>query len=54
MSVRGASDLSPRARRLLWDYPRASWPYDLLWLLLFLVVFAVPPAWWGDPMWVRP
>ena len=48
-----ASDLSPRARLLLWDYERGSLAYDLLCLLLFLVVFAVPPAWWGDPMWVR-
>lgn len=51
---RPASDLSPRARLLLWDYERGSRPYDLLCLLLFLVVFTVPPSWWGDPMWVRP
>jgi hypothetical protein len=48
------SDLSPRARLLLWDYQRGSLPYDLLCLLLFLMVFAVPPSWWADPMWARP
>ena len=48
------SDLSPRARLLLWDHERGSLAYDLLCLALFLIVFAVPPTWWGDPMWVRP
>lgn len=54
MSGRQASVLSPRARRLLWDYERGSLAYDLLCLLLFLVVFTVPASWWRDPMWVRP
>ena len=46
--------LSPRARLLLWDYERGSVPYDLLCLLLVILVFAMPPAWWGDPMGARP
>jgi hypothetical protein len=46
--------LSPRARLLLWDHARGSVPYDLLCLFLLVVVFAVPPTWWGDPMWARP
>jgi hypothetical protein len=54
VSARELGDLSPRARRLLWDYARGSLAYDLLCLLLFSAVFAVPPSWWGDPMWVRP
>ena len=54
MSRRETNDLSPRARLLLWDYERGSVPYDLLCLVLFVVVFAVPPAWWADPMGVHP
>ena len=50
----GAGTLSRGARLLLWDYDRGSWPYDLLCLLLLLILFAAPPAWWSDPMWVRP
>ena len=48
------SGLSRRARLLLWDYERGSLPYDLLCLVLLLIVVAVPPAWWGDPMMARP
>ena len=47
---RRQSDLSPRARLLLWDYARGSAPYDVLVLVLFIVIAAVPPAWWRDPM----
>jgi len=46
--------LSAWARLLLWDYERGSLPYDVLYLVLFAIVFAVPPAWWGDPMMARP
>jgi len=48
------SGLSARARLLLWDFDRGSAAYDVLCLLLALVVFALPPAWWGDPMRVSP
>lgn len=51
MSTRG---LSPRARLLLWDYPRTSHAYVALCLLLFLVLLFVPAAFWGDPMGVWP
>jgi hypothetical protein len=51
---RGAGTLSRGARLLLWDYDRGSWPYDMLCLLLLLILFATPPGWWSDPMWVRP
>jgi hypothetical protein len=54
VSGRQASDLSRRARLMLWDYERGSLSYDLLCLVLFFVVFALPAPWWGDPMWVRP
>ena len=42
--------LAPLARLLLWDYGRGSLPYDLLVVALLLVLLAVPPAWWGDPL----
>jgi len=48
------SGLSSRARLLLWDYERGSVPYDVLCLLLLILVFTVPPAWWGDPMMAHP
>ena len=50
MSRGPTSDLSPRARGLLWDYARGSAPYDALVLVLFLLIAAVPPGWWRDPM----
>jgi hypothetical protein len=42
--------LSSRARLLLWHYPRGSAAYDLVCVLLLLVLFLVPAAFWGDPM----
>jgi hypothetical protein len=48
------SGLSPRARLLLWDYERGSVPYDVLCFVLVILVFAVPRAWWGDPMMAHP
>ena len=48
------SGLSSRARLLLWDFERGSTPYDVLCLLLLVIVLAVPPSCWGDPMWARP
>jgi hypothetical protein len=48
------SGLSARARLLLWDYERGSPAYDVLCLVLLIIVLAVPPAWWGDPMVARP
>ncbi|PYQ12429.1 MAG: hypothetical protein DMF80_18620 [Acidobacteria bacterium] len=45
-----APDLSSRARLLLWDYARGSIPYDLLCLALVLLLLAVPPGCWADPM----
>jgi hypothetical protein len=48
------SDLSPRARPLLWDYERGALPYGVLCLVLLIIVLAVPPAWWGDPTIAHP
>jgi hypothetical protein len=42
--------LAPLARFLLWDYSRGTLPYDILVALLFLLLVAIPGAWWGDPM----
>jgi len=38
------------ARLLLWDYPRGTLAYDLLWLALVALLTLVPVAWWGDPL----
>ncbi len=46
--------LSSRMRALLWEYPRGSAAYDLVCLLLALILFLVPAAFWGDPMVPRP
>jgi hypothetical protein len=42
--------VTPRARLLFWDYARGSMAYDLMLVLLFVIVFAVPAAFWRDPM----
>ncbi|HLA77102.1 MAG TPA: hypothetical protein VJU18_05930 [Vicinamibacteria bacterium] len=47
-------EFSPLARLLLWDYARGSRAYDLLCVILLLLMFLVPAAWWGDPMLPRP
>ncbi len=37
------------ARRLVfWDFPRASWPYDLVVALILLFIFATPREWFHD------
>lgn len=48
------SNLSARARLLLWDYARGSLPYDLLCVLLLLLMMLIPPTFLGDPMAARP
>lgn len=44
------SALGRLARLLLWDYERGTLPYDALWLLILLLLFLLPAAWWGDPL----
>jgi hypothetical protein len=45
--------LSPAVKLLLWDFSRGSLAYDLALLVVLLVLFLVPGAFWGDPLWQR-
>ena len=46
--------LTDLVRFLLWDYDRGSLAYDIACLLAALLLFLVPPGFWGDPLWPRP
>ena len=35
-------------RFILWDYPRASWPYDVMVGIILAFVFLTPRAWFRD------
>lgn len=35
-------------RFILWDYPRASWQYDVIVLLILAVIFLTPREIWRD------
>lgn len=35
-------------RLILWDYPRASWQYDVMVTLILAFVFLTPRAWYRD------
>ena len=35
-------------RFILWDYPRASWQYDVMVGLLLAFIFLTPRYWFGD------
>ena len=45
--------LSPLVRFLLWDYERGSLAYDVAFVLVLLLLLAVPGGFWGDPLWLR-
>lgn len=45
--------LSPLVRFLLWDYERGSLAYDVAFVLVLLVLLAVPGGFWSDPLWLR-
>jgi hypothetical protein len=47
-----SSTLRPLVRLLLWDYDRGSLAYEIALVLVFLLIFLVPGAYWGDPLWV--
>lgn len=38
-------------RFILWDFPRASWQYDLMVGLILAFIFLTPRAWFHD--WAR-
>jgi hypothetical protein len=53
MAAADANRESPAAgfqfRRLIfWDFPRASWPYDLVVALILIFIFATPRDWFRD------
>jgi hypothetical protein len=33
---------------IFWDFPRASWPYDLVVALILAFIFATPRDWFQD------
>jgi hypothetical protein len=35
-------------RLIFWDFPRASWQYDVVVGLILLFIFAVPRSWFHD------
>ncbi len=35
-------------RFILWDYPRASWQYDVMVGLILIFIFLTPRAWFKD------
>jgi acyl-coenzyme A synthetase/AMP-(fatty) acid ligase len=35
-------------RFILWDYPRASWQYDVMVGLILAFIFLTPAAWFSD------
>ena len=37
-----SGSVSPLKRFLLWDYPRASWQYDVIVALILMFIFLVP------------
>lgn len=46
-----ATDQAPgfQARKLVfWDFPRASWQYDVVVALILLFIFATPRSWFND------
>lgn len=46
--------LTALVRLLLWDFERGSLAYDVACLIAALLLFLVPPGFWGDPMGPRP
>ena len=36
-------------RFLLWDYPRASWQYDVMVIAILAFIWLTPPDWLRDP-----
>ena len=35
-------------RSIFWDFPRASWQYDVVVALILLFIFAIPRSWFHD------
>lgn len=35
-------------RLIFWDFPRATWPYDVVVAIILLFIFATPREWFHD------
>ncbi len=46
--AQAASKESLGKRLVFWDFPRASWQYDIVVALILLFIFATPRAWFHD------
>jgi hypothetical protein len=44
----GSGSMSGIKRFLLWDYPRASWPYDVIVALILAFIFLTPRDFFRD------
>ena len=44
----GVDGASLGRRLIFWDFPRASWQYDLVVALILLFIFATPREWFHD------
>lgn len=42
------SSRSLLSRSIFWDFPRASWPYDVAVGLILIFIFVTPRAWFHD------
>jgi hypothetical protein len=49
MEPAGKQNASPAGKRLIfWDFPRASWQYDVVVSLILLFIFVTPREWFHD------
>jgi hypothetical protein len=44
----GVDNASLSRRLIFWDFPRASWQYDVVVALILLFIFATPREWFRD------
>ena len=44
----GVDEASLTRRLVFWDFPRASWQYDVVVALILLFIFATPREWFRD------
>jgi hypothetical protein len=47
-SVTGGNTPGLLKRSIFWDFPRASWQYDVVVALILLFIFLTPRAWFHD------
>jgi hypothetical protein len=44
----GGSARSAVKKLIFWEFPRASWQYDIVVALILVFIFATPRDWFGD------